>query len=253
MKSRTKLKTSDKPATPRKVAIAKLVPSSEPNIDDEAEERAARRRAVARAARFRSSKKSRATAKASGLRTSASWWACTIPPPSTSPRRWSRSAIMRQERDSKRYRVGRPLFALAASALDEIEMVNLATPILEDLSRETGESGHFAVRMGDAVVVIARTSGRRRVSIDRPRRRGAPRALHGARQDHPRLAAPRSIEALPRTGRTEALDQEVDHRTGRAAARDRRDPPRARSPSTTANSMPKCAASQCRSIISPAK
>ena len=66
---------------------------------------------------------------------------------------------MRQERDSKRYRVGRPLFALAASALDEIEMVNLATPILEDLSRETGESGHFAVRMGDSVVVIARTSG----------------------------------------------------------------------------------------------
>src|SRR5712672_1833165 len=66
---------------------------------------------------------------------------------------------MRQERDSKRYRVGRPLFALAASALDEIEMVNLATPVLEDLSRETGESGHFAVRMGDSVVVIARTSG----------------------------------------------------------------------------------------------
>ena len=66
---------------------------------------------------------------------------------------------LRQEKDSKRYRVGRPLFALAASALDEIEMVNVATPILEDLSRETSESGHFAVRMGDAVVVIARTSG----------------------------------------------------------------------------------------------
>jgi IclR family transcriptional regulator, KDG regulon repressor len=66
---------------------------------------------------------------------------------------------LRQEKDSKRYRVGRPLFALAASALDEIEMVNVATPILEELSRQTGESGHFAVRMGDAVVVIARTSG----------------------------------------------------------------------------------------------
>ena len=51
------------------------------------------------------------------------------------------------------------MFALAASALDEIEMVNLATPIMEDLSRQTGESSHFAVRMGDAVVVIARTSG----------------------------------------------------------------------------------------------
>jgi IclR family KDG regulon transcriptional repressor len=66
---------------------------------------------------------------------------------------------IRQEKDSKRYRVGRPLFVLAASALDEIEMVNVATPVLEDLSRETGESSHFAVRMGDAVVVIARTSG----------------------------------------------------------------------------------------------
>ena len=66
---------------------------------------------------------------------------------------------IRQEPDSKRYRIGRPLFALAASALDEIEMVNIATPVLEELSRQTGESSHFAVRMGDTVVVIARTSG----------------------------------------------------------------------------------------------
>ncbi len=65
---------------------------------------------------------------------------------------------VRQLKD-KRYRVGRPLFALAASSLDDIEMVSLATPVLEDLSRETGESGHFAVRMGDSIVVIARTSG----------------------------------------------------------------------------------------------
>ena len=66
---------------------------------------------------------------------------------------------IRQEKDSKRYRIGRPLFALAASALDEIEMVNVAKPVLEELSRETGESSHFSVRMGDAVVVIARTGG----------------------------------------------------------------------------------------------
>jgi DNA-binding IclR family transcriptional regulator len=66
---------------------------------------------------------------------------------------------IRQEKDTKRYRVGRPLFALAASSLDEIEMVNLAAPVLEDLSRETGESAHFSVRMGDAVVVIARRDG----------------------------------------------------------------------------------------------
>jgi IclR family transcriptional regulator, KDG regulon repressor len=66
---------------------------------------------------------------------------------------------LRQEKDTKRYRIGRPLFALAASALDEIEMINVATPILEELARQTGECSHFAVRMGDAIVVIARTSG----------------------------------------------------------------------------------------------
>ena len=46
-----------------------------------------------------------------------------------------------------------------ASALDEIEMVSLATPILEDLSVKSGQSSHFAVRMSDAVVVMARTAG----------------------------------------------------------------------------------------------
>jgi len=66
---------------------------------------------------------------------------------------------IRQTKDDKRYRIGRPLFALAANALDEIEMVSLAMPVLEDLSRDTGESGHFAVPMGDSVVVIARTAG----------------------------------------------------------------------------------------------
>ena len=66
---------------------------------------------------------------------------------------------VRQEPGSKRYRIGGPLFALAASALDEIEMVNLAKPVLEELSYETGESSHFSVRMGDAVVVIAKTGG----------------------------------------------------------------------------------------------
>jgi DNA-binding IclR family transcriptional regulator len=66
---------------------------------------------------------------------------------------------VRQLKDSKRYRIGRPLFALAASALDEIEMTSLATPVLDDLARETGESAHFSVPMGDAVVVLARTSG----------------------------------------------------------------------------------------------
>jgi DNA-binding IclR family transcriptional regulator len=66
---------------------------------------------------------------------------------------------VRQMPETRRYRIGRPLFALAAGALDDIELVSLATPVLEDLSRATGESGHLAVRSGDDVVVIAKTAG----------------------------------------------------------------------------------------------
>src|SRR5215469_13595040 len=64
-----------------------------------------------------------------------------------------------QSPDSKRYRVGRRLFTLAASALDEIELVNLATPVLESLTRSTGECSHFAIRSGDDIVVLAKTAG----------------------------------------------------------------------------------------------
>ena len=38
-------------------------------------------------------------------------------------------------------------------------MMSLATPVLDELARATGESAHFSVPMGDAVVVLARTSG----------------------------------------------------------------------------------------------
>jgi DNA-binding IclR family transcriptional regulator len=83
---------------------------------------------------------------------------------------------VRQMQDSKRYRIGRPLFALAASALDEVEMVSLATPVLEELSRETGESAHFSVRLDDAVVVLARTGGRGAFQLND--RAGAVRPAH---------------------------------------------------------------------------
>ncbi|HLJ21837.1 MAG TPA: IclR family transcriptional regulator, partial [Stellaceae bacterium] len=64
-----------------------------------------------------------------------------------------------QSKDSKRYRVGRRLFTLAAGALDEIQLVNLATPVLEGLTRATGECSHFAIRSGDDIVVLAKTAG----------------------------------------------------------------------------------------------
>ena len=158
MKPRTRPKTSDKPASSRRTAIARLVQTSEPNIDDEAEDRQRSGvQSLGRAfsileevARHRDGIGLADLSKQVGLHNSTAFHLAKT---------MVSLGYIRQERDTKRYRVGRPLFALAASALDEIEMVNLATPIMEDLSRETGESSHFAVRMGDAVVVIARTSG----------------------------------------------------------------------------------------------
>jgi DNA-binding IclR family transcriptional regulator len=141
-----------------KVAIARLVEPSQPDIDDDAEDRQrvgvqSLGRAFAileEVARHREGIGLADLSKLVGLHNSTTFHLAKT---------MVSLGYIRQEKDSKRYRVGGPLFALAASALDEIEMVNVATPVLEDLSRETGESSHFAVRMGDAVVVIARTSG----------------------------------------------------------------------------------------------
>lgn len=163
MRARTKVKASEKPtrpakATPAKTAIARLVEPLQPDIDDDAEDRQrvgvqSLGRAFAileEVARHREGIGLAELSKLVGLHNSTTFHLAKT---------MVSLGYIRQEKDSKRYRVGRPLFALAASALDEIEMVNVATPVLEDLSRETGESSHFSVRMGDAVVVIARTSG----------------------------------------------------------------------------------------------
>ena len=56
------------------------------------------------------------------------------------------------------------------------KMVSLATPFLEDLSRNTGESAHFSVRMDDAVVVLARTGGKGAFQLND--RAGAVRPAH---------------------------------------------------------------------------
>ena len=61
--------------------------------------------------------------------------------------------------DSRKYRIGRRMFTLAAGALDEIELVNVATPVLEKLTAATGEYSHFAIRSGEQIVVVAKTAG----------------------------------------------------------------------------------------------
>jgi len=158
VRPRAKAKASENPSISAKVAIARLVEPSQPDIDDDAEDRQrvgvqSLGRAFAileEIARHREGVGLADLSKLVGLHNSTTFHLAKT---------MVSLGYIRREKDSKRYRVGRPLFALAASALDEIEMVNVATPALEDLSRETGESSHFAVRMGDAVVVIARTSG----------------------------------------------------------------------------------------------
>ena len=158
VRTRTRTKAIDKPVAAAKAGIARLVAPARADIDDDAEDRQrvgvqSLGRAFAileEVARHREGIGLAELSKRVGLHNSTTFHLVKT---------MVSLGYIRQEKESKRYRVGRPLFALAASSLDEIEMVNVATPILEDLARETGESSHLAVRMGDAVVVIARTSG----------------------------------------------------------------------------------------------
>jgi DNA-binding IclR family transcriptional regulator len=157
LRSPTKPKTSEKPATTPRAAAKLIAPPQPDSGDDDDEPQRVGVQSLGRAfgileevARHREGIGLAELSKLVGLHNSTTFHlAKTL----------VSLGYLRQSKDSKRYRIGRPLFALAASALDEIEMVNVATPVLEDLSRETGESSHFAVRMNDAVVVIARTSG----------------------------------------------------------------------------------------------
>jgi IclR family KDG regulon transcriptional repressor len=158
VRTRTKAKPAEKAPAPPKSKIARLVEPVQTDIDDDAEDKQrggiqSLGRAFAileEVARHREGIGLADLSKRVGLHNSTAFHLVKT---------MVSLGYIRQEKDTKRYRVGRPLFALAASSLDEIEMVNVATPVLEDLARDTGESSHFAVRMGDAVTVIARTSG----------------------------------------------------------------------------------------------
>lgn len=160
MRSRVKSKISPERGRPARgrAAIARIVENPLPNIDDDVEDRARGGvQSIGRAfsileevARNRDGIGLADLSKRVGLHNSTTFHLVKT---------MVSLGYIRQIKESKRYRVGRPLFALAASALDEMEMVSMATPVLDDLSRETGESSHFAARMSDAVVVMARTPG----------------------------------------------------------------------------------------------
>lgn len=74
-------------------------------------------------------------------------------------RTMSRLGYLHQSGDDKRYRIGRPLFSLAANAIDDLLLVDMAKAVMEDMSRASGETGTFAVWSGGQVVAMARSSG----------------------------------------------------------------------------------------------
>jgi IclR family KDG regulon transcriptional repressor len=158
LRSPAKSKTNPARALSARRAIARIVKDPLPDIDDDVEDRARGGvQSIGRAfaileevARNRDGIALADLSKRVGLHNSTTFHLVKT---------MVSLGYIRQIKESKRYRIGRPLFALAASALDEMEMVSMATPVLDDLSRETGESSHFASRMSDAVVVMARTPG----------------------------------------------------------------------------------------------
>ena len=161
---------------------------------------------------------------------------------------------LRQMPDDKTYRIGTPLFRLAASALDELEMATLAKPILEGLSASTGrDQPHRGARRRRHRGAGAH--GRRRPVPDlRSRRRDAAGPLHGDRQDPAGGARAktqlRGLSVPPPAG---AVDAPRPSPTWSCCGA--RSPPFARAglPTMMVNTMRRRAASPSRARISPAR
>lgn len=83
---------------------------------------------------------------------------------------------LRQIEQSRFYRIGRPLFTLASAALDEVELVSVARPVLAALANATGETSYFGVMSGGKLVVLAKHDGSGSIRIND--RIGNVRPLH---------------------------------------------------------------------------
>jgi IclR family transcriptional regulator, KDG regulon repressor len=66
---------------------------------------------------------------------------------------------VRQDDETKLYRVGPLVFRLAASAFDDVELLGLGRPYLEELAMRTSETTHLAVQSGSEIVIIGRSEG----------------------------------------------------------------------------------------------
>lgn len=105
---------------------------------------------------------------------------------------------LRQIEQSRFYRIGRPLFALASAALDDVEMISAARPVLAELANATGETSYFGVMSGEKLVVLAKHDGSGSIRIND--RIGNVRPLHCTALGKVMLAAfgPEQFEAFLR-------------------------------------------------------
>jgi DNA-binding IclR family transcriptional regulator len=81
-----------------------------------------------------------------------------------------------QEDGTKLYRVGPRVFQLAASAWSEVQLFNLATPILAEMAQQTGETSHLAILDRGEAIVIHKIDGSSPVRLSE--RVGYPRPPH---------------------------------------------------------------------------
>ncbi|MFB3819998.1 MAG: IclR family transcriptional regulator [Candidatus Methylomirabilales bacterium] len=84
--------------------------------------------------------------------------------------------FLQQDETTKQYFPGSKIFHLAAAASTEVQLLNLASPLLAELARETGEASHLAVLERGEVIVLAKVDGSSRVGLSD--RVGYPRPAH---------------------------------------------------------------------------
>jgi IclR family pca regulon transcriptional regulator len=73
---------------------------------------------------------------------------------------------LERDPDSKRYRPGLKVLKLGFSAINHLDIVQLARPHLKTLSRETDEATNMALRDGPEIVYVARISPLQLVNIN---------------------------------------------------------------------------------------
>lgn len=101
---------------------------------------------------------------------------------------------IRQDPRTKRYHLGRMVFSLAASSRSDIDLLGLATPILDELAQRSGETTHVAIMSGNEVTVVAKSAGSGAFQLQE--RRGGIRPAHATALGKVLLAAcsPAEIE-----------------------------------------------------------